>query len=369
MFAVTFAQERRVTRASKGGARPACAAALLAAVLSIGTCAFARPAMAEDVSGAGATFPYPVYAKWAEAYKRDTGVGLNYQPIGSGGGIKQIQAATVTFGASDQPLDPAKLEASGLVQWPMIIGGVVPVANVKGLEPGQLVLDGSTLAAIYLGEIKKWNDERIGKLNPGLALPNQYIAPVYRSDGSGTTFLFTTYLSDASPSFKSKVGANTSVAWPIGFGAKGNEGVANMALRTAGVLTYVEYAYAKQLEMNYVRLLNRDGQAIAPTIASFQSAARSADWSNAPGYNLVLVNQPGAQSWPITGASFILMPGDVQRPSAARTALEFFAWAFSHGDESAEALGYVPLPDSLVGMVERTWSKEIRTGGKPLWVQ
>jgi phosphate transport system substrate-binding protein len=343
------------------------AVVFLAAVLSVAAAALPAAASAEDISGAGATFPYPVYAKWAEAYKQQTGVGLNYQPIGSGGGIKQIQAGTVTFGASDQPLEPSKLDASGLVQWPTIIGGVVPVANVKGLEPGEIVLDGATLASIYLGEIKKWNDERIKKLNPSLALPNQYIAPVYRSDGSGTTYLFTTYLSNASPAFKAKVGANTSVAWPIGFGAKGNEGVANMTLRTAGVITYVEYAYVKQLHMNYVRLLNREGRAVAPTIPSFQAAARSADWANAPAYYLVLVDQPGEQSWPITGASFILMHADVKNAGAARTALQFFDWAYAHGDESAEDLGYVPLPEALVAMIERTWSKEIAASGKPLW--
>jgi phosphate transport system substrate-binding protein len=300
-------------------------------------------AQAADISGAGATFPYPIYAKWAEAYKRETGAGLNYQPIGSGGGIKQIQASTVTVGASDKPLEPSELAASGLVQWPQIVGGVVPVANVKGVKPGELVLDGTTLAAIYLGEIKKWNDERIKKLNPSLDLPNQAVAPVYRSDGSGTNFLFTTYLSSVSPDFKSKVGAETSVQWPTGLGAKGNEGVANMAGRLAGAIGYVEYAFAKQNKLAYAKLVNRDGKVVAPEISTFQAAAAGADWAKAPSYYLILVNQHGAESWPITGASFILMHKQVKNAANAEAALKFFAWAFEGaGDDMAKELDYVP---------------------------
>ncbi|HEU4620343.1 MAG TPA: phosphate ABC transporter substrate-binding protein PstS [Gammaproteobacteria bacterium] len=339
-------------------------AALLLA-LAAGGAGQAAPAF--DISGAGATFPYPVYAKWAEAYMRQTGVRVNYQPIGSGGGIKQVQAGTVTFGATDKPLQSAELDASGLVQWPMIVGGVVPVANVKGVKPGELVLDGATLAAIYLGEIKKWNDARIKKLNPGLELPNQFVAPVYRSDGSGTNFLFTSYLSSASPEFNAKVGANTSVAWPVGFGSKGNEGVANMAGRTAGAIGYVEYAFVKQTGMPYARLVNRDGNTVAPSIAAFQAAAANADWSSANHYSLVLVDQPGAESWPITGASFILIRRHAKNAGEALAALEFFDWAYREGDQLAIELDYVPLPDNVVALVRQTWSEEITASGKPVW--
>src|SRR5208337_790877 len=248
-------------------------------------------ATAADISGAGATFPYPIYAKWADAYKKLTGIGLNYQSIGSGGGIKQIKAKTVTFGASDMPLKPDDLKTAGLLQFPMIIGGVVPVVNVKGIAPGSLLLDGPTLASIYLGEIPKWDDPRIKKLNPKLALPSMAIAPIYRSDGSGTNFLFTDYLSKESPSFKDKIGANASVQWPVGIGAKGNEGVANMTTQTDGAVGYVEYAYAKQNKMNYARLVNKAGKAVAPDAESFQAAAANADWANSDSYYLILTDQ------------------------------------------------------------------------------
>src|SRR5580692_18665 len=264
--------------------------------------AVAGVASAADISGAGATFPYPVYSKWADAYKQQTGVGLNYQSIGSGGGIKQIKAKTVTFGASDMPLEQKDLEQAGLVQFPMIIGGVVPVVNVKGVQGGQMVLDGPTIAAIYLGDITKWNDARIKKLNPALALPATAIAPIYRSDGSGTNFLFSNYLSSTSAKFKETVGANTSVQWPVGIGAKGNEGVANMTTQTDGAIGYVEYAYAKQNKMAYTDLINAAGKKVAPETQTFQAAAASADWEHAPGYHLVLTHQPGEKSWPITGA-------------------------------------------------------------------
>jgi phosphate transport system substrate-binding protein len=324
-------------------------------------------ASAADISGAGATFPYPIYAKWAEAYKAATGVGLNYQSIGSGGGIKQIKQGTVTFGASDKPLEPAELKQSGLVQFPMIIGGVVPVVNIKGVQPGALTLDGATLASIYLGEIKKWNDPKIKQLNPKTALPDQAIAPVYRSDGSGTNFLFTDYLSRVSATFKSKIGANTSVEWPVGIGAKGNEGVANMAAQTDGAIGYVEYAYAKQNQMSHVLMKNHDGKAVTPEIKAFQAAASNADWSKAEGYYLILTDQPGAQSWPITGASFILMHTDTSDAESAATALKFFDWAYAKGDAMAEQLDYVPLPDSVVTLVEGTWKKSILSQGKPIW--
>ena len=253
--------------------------------------ASATLAHAADISGAGATFPYPIYAKWADTYKKETGVGLNYQSIGSGGGIKQIKAKTVTFGASDKPLEPKELQESGLVQFPAIIGGVVPVVNIKGVKGGALTLDGATVASIYLGEITKWNDARIKKLNPKLTLPATDIAPVYRSDGSGTNFLFTDYLSKSSPKFQSSIGANASVQWPTGIGAKGNEGVANMTTQTDGAIGYVEYAYAKQNNMAYALLINKGGKAVAPSAESFQAAAANADWSHAPGYYLILTDQ------------------------------------------------------------------------------
>src|SRR5471032_1950241 len=255
----------------------------IAALTAVAMVATSWTAFAADLSGAGATFPYPVYAKWADAYKKETGIGLNYQSIGSGGGIKQIKAKTVTFGASDMPLKPDDLKSSGLIQFPMIIGGVVPVVNIKGVSPGQLHLDGATVASIYLGEITQWNDPKIKSLNPKLTLPNTAIAPVYRSDGSGTNFLFSDYLSKASPKFLSSIGANTSVQWPTGIGAKGNEGVANMTTQTDGAIGYVEYAYAKQNKMAYAILTNKAGAAVAPNAESFQAAAANADWAKADG--------------------------------------------------------------------------------------
>ena len=317
-------------------------------------------APAADISGAGATFPYPIYSKWADAYKQQTGIGLNYQSIGSGGGIKQIKAKTVTFGASDMPLKPEDLKESGLVQFPMIIGGVVPVVHVKGVEPGQMALDGATVASIYLGEITKWNDARIKKLNPKLALPDTAIAPVYRSDGSGTNFLFSDYLSKSSPKFKDSIGANTSVQWPVGIGAKGNEGVANMTTQTDGAIGYVEYAYAKQNKMAYVQLKNHDGKTVAPNAESFQAAAGSADWAHAPGYFLILTDQPGAGSWPITGASFILVYSTPPDAAATGAALKFFDWAYKNGGKMASELDYVPLPDKLIAQVRETWKSQIK---------
>src|SRR5471032_3176030 len=306
---------------------------------------------AVDLSGAGATFPYPVYAKWADAYKKETGIGLNYQSIGSGGGIKQIKAKTVTFGASDMPLKPDDLKSSGLIQFPMIIGGVVPVVNIKGISPGQLHLDGATVASIYLGDITQWNDPAIKKLNPKLSLPSTAIAPVYRSDGSGTNFLFTDYLSKASPKFKDSIGANASVQWPTGIGAKGNEGVANMTTATDGAVGYVEYAYAKQNNMAYALLINKAVKAVAPNAESFQAAASNADWAHADGYYLILTDQAGAQSWPITGASFILLYAEPPDVAATSEALKFFAWAFKSGGPMATQLDYVPLPATLTAQI------------------
>jgi len=336
------------------------------AVAGVAACC-SLTAAAADISGAGATFPYPIYAKWADAYKKLTGIGLNYQSIGSGGGIKQIKAKTVTFGASDMPLKPDDLKDAGLLQFPMIIGGVVPVANVKGVAPGQLHLDGATVAAIYLGDIAKWDDPQIKRLNPTLALPSTAIAPVYRSDGSGTNFLFSDYLSKASPKFKSTIGANTSVQWPIGIGAKGNEGVANMTTQTDGAVGYVEYAYAKQNKMAYASLTNRAGATVAPSAESFQAAAANADWTTADSYYLILTDQPGAKSWPITGASFILLYKQPADPAPVDEALKFFAWAYQNGASMASELDYVPLPAALIAQVKKTWSTEITAGGHPVW--
>jgi phosphate transport system substrate-binding protein len=318
------------------------------------------PVRALDISGAGATFPYPVYSKWADAYKTQTGVGLNYQSIGSGGGIKQIKAKTVTFGASDKPLEPKELQESGLVQFPAIIGGVVPVVNIKGVKGGALTLDGATVSSIYLGEITKWNDAKIKKLNPKLTLPATDIAPVYRSDGSGTNFLFTDYLSKSSPKFKESIGANASVQWPTGIGAKGNEGVANMTTQTDGAIGYVEYAYAKQNNMAYALLVNKGGKAVSPSAESFQAAASNADWKNAPGYYLILTDQAGAASWPITGASFILVYGTPPNPAETAEALKFFDWAFKNGTKMASDLDYVPLPEGLIKQVRATWKSDIK---------
>ncbi|MGA8706953.1 MAG: phosphate ABC transporter substrate-binding protein PstS [Steroidobacteraceae bacterium] len=329
-------------------------------------CAWMVPVRADDISGAGATFPYPVYAKWAEAYKQKTGIGLNYQSIGSGGGIKQIEASTVTFGASDKPLEPADLKQNRLVQWPQIIGGVVPVVNIPGVKPGDLVLDGPTLASIYQGEISRWNDPAIKKLNPSLNLPKLDIAPVYRSDGSGTNFLFTNYLSQVSPAFAKAIGANTSVQWPVGIGAKGNEGVANQTTQTSGAIGYVEYAYVKQTNMTYARLVNKDGKLVAPDAKTFQAAAASADWAHAEGYYLILTNQAGPASWPITGASFILVHAD-GKDSNTQAALKFFDWAYTQGQALAEGLDYVPLPANVIKLVEKTWQDSIKVNGAPVW--
>jgi phosphate transport system substrate-binding protein len=330
---------------------------LIAATAAV---AFAGSALAADISGAGATFPYPIYSKWADAYRKETGVGLNYQSIGSGGGIKQIKAKTVTFGATDMPLKPQEAKEAGLVQFPMIIGGVVPAVNIKGVQPGQLVLDGATIASIYLGEITKWDDPKIKKLNPKLTLPSTAIAPVYRSDGSGTNFLFSDYLSKSSPKFKDSVGAATSVQWPVGIGAKGNEGVANMTTQTDGAIGYVEYAFAKQNKMSYADLVNKAGKAVAPSADSFQAAASNADWAHAASYYLILTDQAGAKSWPITGASFILVYGQPQDVAATTEALKFFNWAYKKGTQMASDLDYVPLPEALIKQVRATWKADIK---------
>jgi phosphate transport system substrate-binding protein len=325
------------------------------------------PAAAVEISGAGATFPYPIYAKWADIYKKDTDVGLNYQSIGSGGGIKQIEARTVTFGATDAPLNGPDLDKNGLVQFPMVMGGIVPVLNVEGVKAGELVLDGPTLAGIFLGTVKNWDDPAIKKLNPGAKLPAQAIAVVHRSDGSGTTFNFTYYLALVSPDWKSQVGSNTSVEWPVGIGAKGNEGVANNVAQTKGSVGYVEYAYALQNKLVFTKMVNKDGKTVAPTSEAFQAAAANADWNSVPGYGVILANQPGAASWPMTAATFILIPKQPPDPVATAEALKFFAWAYANGDKMAEELDYVPMPKKVVAEIEKMWASEIKDStGKPL---
>jgi phosphate transport system substrate-binding protein len=324
------------------------------------------PASAVDISGAGATFPYPVYAKWADAYKKETGIGMNYQSIGSGGGIKQIQAKTVTFGASDMPLSKAELDKDGLAQFPTVMGGVVPVVNIDGVKPGELTLDGPTLARIFLGEIKTWNDPAIQKLNADVKLPAQPIVVVHRSDGSGTTFLFTDYLSKVSASWKDKVGANTAVEWPAGIGSKGNEGVSNNLEQAKGAIGYVEYAYAKQNKLAFARMINKDGKVVSPTADAFVAAAANADWVGTPGFGVILTDEPGAGSWPIAGATFILMHKKAPRPADSAQALKFFTWAYAKGSKMAEELDYVPFPAKVVDAIHKSWQEIKDAGGKPV---
>jgi phosphate transport system substrate-binding protein len=337
------------------------AAAGLIAAAAFGT------ANAADISGAGATFPYPIYAKWADSYKKETGNGLNYQSIGSGGGIKQIKAKTVTFGASDAPLPGKELDEAGLAQFPMVMGGIVPVVNLDGVKPGELVIDGPTLSKIFLGDIKKWNDPAIAKLNAQVKLPDQAIAIVHRSDGSGTTYNFTYYLSDVSADWKTKVGTNTAVQWPAGIGAKGNEGVANNVANTKGSVGYVEYAYALQNKLTFTKMVNKSGKTVAPTSEAFQAAAANADWNSQPGFGVILANQPGDNSWPMTAATWILIYKQPTDAAATSEALKFFAWAYKKGAATAQELDYVPMPAKVVKDVEAYWAKEIKdSSGKPL---
>ncbi len=343
-------------------------AAVVAAAMATVSGFTLSAAFAADISGAGATFPYPIYAKWADAYKKETDIGLNYQSIGSGGGIKQIKAKTVTFGASDAPMKGEDLESIGLAQFPMVMGGIVPVVNIEGVKPGELVLDGKTLADIFQGKITSWDDEAIKKLNPDATLPSQAIAVVHRSDGSGTTFNFATYLADVSADWKENVGVNTALEWPVGIGAKGNEGVANNVAQTAGPIGYVEYAYAKQNNLTYTDLINKEGKKVEPTDASFSAAAANADWSSQPGYGVILANQPGAETWPMTAATWILVYKQPEDATATAEALKFFAWSYEKGGEMAAELDYVPMPDSVVKSVEAMWTKDIvGSDGKPLY--
>lgn len=325
-------------------------------------------AQAQDVTGAGATFPAPIYAKWADAYNKATGARINYQSVGSGAGIRQIQAKTVDFGASDMPLVDAELQKQGLIQFPTVIGGVVPVVNVKGITPGQLKLTGAVLGDIYLGKVTKWNDAAIAALNPGVALPDAAIAVVRRADGSGTTFIFTNYLSKVNADWKAKVGEGTAVNWPTGAGGKGNEGVSAFVQRLPNSIGYVEYAYAKQNKMSYALLRNQAGNFVAPDDTAFKAAAAGADWSKS--FYQILTEQPGKDSWPITGATYILMHKAQDKPANATNTLKFFDWAYNQGDKMAEDLDYVPLPASVKALVRKQWGEQLKdAAGKSIAFQ
>jgi len=337
-------------------------------VAAIGGLAIATTAAAADISGAGATFPAPVYAKWAEAYKAQTGIGLNYQAIGSGGGIKQIKAKTVDFGASDKPLKPDELAAAGLYQFPTVVGGVVPVMNLPGIAPGQIKLNGQVLGDIYLGKITRWNAPQIAALNKGVNLPATPITVVHRSDGSGTSFLFTSYLAMKNGEWASKVGASDSVQWPTGLGGKGNDGVAAFVKQTVGAIGYVEYAYAKQNHSTYALMQNKAGKFVPPTAAAFAAAAGSANWLRSPGNYILLLDQPAASAWPITGATFILMYRNQENPAEGAQVLKFFEWAYNKGDGLAASLDYVPLPGNVKGLLKKQWAHSITAGGKPVYV-
>ncbi|WP_198971808.1 phosphate ABC transporter substrate-binding protein PstS [Xylophilus sp. ASV27] len=330
-----------------------------------GLCATTSLAWAQtEATGAGASFPAPLYAKWAADYNKATGVKINYQSVGSGAGIKQIEAKTVDFGASDAPLKDEELQAKGLVQFPTVIGGVVPVVNIKGIAPGQLKLSGQVLGDIYLGKITKWDDAAIKALNPGVTLPDADIAPVRRADGSGTSFIFTNYLSKVNAEWKAKVGEGTAVNWPTGAGGKGNEGVAAFVGRLPNSIGYVEYAYVKQNKMTYAKMENSAGNAVAPDDSSFKAAAAGADWSKS--FYQILTNQPGKDSWPITGATFIVMHKAQDKPAQAATTLKFFEWAYKEGDKTASDLDYVPMPESVKATIYKSWGDIKDTSGKAI---
>ena len=337
------------------------------AALAVALGSVAMAAQAGEITGAGASFPAPIYAKWADAYQKASGNKVNYQSIGSGGGIKQINAKTVDFGASDMPLKPEVLEKDGLVQFPTVIGGVVPVINVTGVKPGQLKLTGAVLADIYLGKVSKWNDKEIADLNPGVALPNMDIAVIRRADGSGTSFIFTNYLSKVSGEWKGKVGEGTAVQWPTGMGGKGNEGVSAFLQRIPNSIGYVEYAYAKQNKLAWVMMQNAAGLYVAPDDETFKDAAANADWSKSS-FGEILTNQSGKKAWPITGATFILMHKVQDKPAQAAEVLKFFNWSYANGDAMATDMDYVPLPDSLVKQIANSWSNIKDAAGKPVGV-
>ncbi len=323
---------------------------------------------AAEFTGAGATFPFPIYSKWAEAYKASTGIGLNYQSIGSGGGMRQIKAKTVDFGASDQPMKVEELEKEGIVQFPAIIGGVVPVFNLDGIQAGQLKFTPELIAGIHLGKISKWNDKAIAAVNPDVKLPELAITVVHRADGSGTTFLWTDYLSKANAEFKDKVGTGNAVKWPTGVGGKGNEGVAANVQRVKGAFGYVEYAYAKRNKIPYGQMKNRDGEFVMPDDETFKAAAASADWANTPGMGVLLTNQPGKQSWPATGASFILMHKTQADALTGRAVLKFFDWAYKNGGQMATELEYVPIPAPVVKQIQELWKASFKdSAGAPIW--
>jgi phosphate transport system substrate-binding protein len=324
----------------------------------LATLAFAGLASAQDITGAGATFPAPLYAKWASDYNKATGVKINYQSVGSGAGIRQIDAKTVAFGASDMPLKDEELAKKGQIQFPTVIGGVVPVVNIQGVAPGQLRLNGQVLGDIYLGKITKWSDPAIKALNPGVNLPDAAISPVRRADGSGTSFIFTNYLSKVNADWKAKVGEGTAVNWPTGAGGKGNEGVAAFVGRLPNSIGYVEYAYVKQNKMTYALMQNSAGQFVAPDDTAFKAAAAGAEWSKS--FYQILTNQPGAASWPITGATFILMHKVQDKPAEGAAALKFFDWAYKNGDKTSDELDYVPMPATVKAQVEKLWSAEIK---------
>jgi phosphate transport system substrate-binding protein len=339
-----------------------------AAVVLGGTLAFSA-AQAADITGAGASFPFPIYSKWAEAYKAATGNNLNYQSIGSGGGIKQIKAKTVDFGASDMPLQPAELAEAGLTQFPAIVGGVVPVVNLEGLKPGQLKLSGPVLADIYDGKITKWNDPAIVAMNPGIKFPADDITAVYRSDASGTSFVFTSYLSKVSPEFKTKVGAGTAVSWPNGIGGKGNEGVAANVQKVKGAIGFVEYAYVKENKMLFAELKNADGNFVSPDDATFKAATASGDWAKTPGFAVDFTNAPGKNSWPISSASFIILhKAQAGDGAKGKEVLKFFDWAFKNGGADAAKLDYVPLPAPVIKLVQDSWKANLKDStGKAIW--
>jgi len=330
--------------------------------------AAALTAHAVDITGAGASFPYPAYAKWAAQYHQETGNRINYQSIGSGGGQQQIIAKTVDFGASDDPMKAADLKEHNLLQFPAIIGGVVPVINVDGIKPGELKLSGSVLADIYLKKITKWDDKAIKALNPELNLPSASIIVVHRSDGSGTTFNWTNYLSKVSPDWKNTVGEGKAVKWPVGQGGKGNEGVAAYVRQLKNSIGYVEYAYAKQNNLSWAQMQNKDGSFVQPSEESFAAAAANADWSSAPGMGVVLTDEPGAESWPITAASFILMHKVQDKPENGKAVLEFFDWAFKNGQQMASELDYVPMPETVVSQIAEQWKTEVKgADGSQIW--
>ncbi len=342
--------------------------ASLTLVTGLSAAATTAAADVTAITGAGATFPYPIYAKWAEAYKAKTGVSMNYQSIGSGGGIKQITAKTVDFGASDMPLKPEDLDKEGLMQFPAVMGGNVPVYNLQGINAGEIKFSGEVLADIYLGKIKKWNDPAVAALNKGINLPDENITVVHRSDGSGTTFIWVNYLSKVSPEWKTKVGEGTSVSWPAGVGGKGNEGVASYVQRIKGSIGYVEYAYALQNKMAYGQVKNKDGQFIKPDDTTFKAAAAHANWEKAPGFYEILTDEPGKDSWPITGATFILMHKVQNKPDNAQEVLKFFDWAYTNGGKMAADLDYVPMPDGVTKLVRNAWKTQMKdASGKAVW--